>query len=423
MPDIEHGTPSSPHDRAAAHGKKHQHKHHGKKKKKKKKKKKHGADGEHPGGGHQRRMSVDHGGHATAADLRHAEAKAKRAAIVAAKRAARGGGVGGVGGSDGAEDVAAQSVVAALHHESPMLKQARAINLQRMGSAGWVKRNPAPGPRPTDLPPRAKPGLRYNKGGLFSVHESILRHDAEGVTAFLKGTQKGMEKQKKKKKQKQGEKEEEEKHSDDVGAAPQGTEKERANQRLGTYPHGTLLHLASQHGTVEILEALLSSGADLHAQDDLENTPLHRATLSGEVAQVKAMLRHSPTEVTRQLQARNMDGMTPIMLAIAGGHEKMRSVYINHMKMQKLTLIDEDRQAASRLATHNGEMRVVRAKQQAAREQQRAAAAAVAEAAAQEQAEAAAAAKAKTKKKTAHHGKSKGGKGHHGRRASGHHKK
>ena len=53
----------------------------------------------------------------------------------------------------------------------------------------------------------------------------------------------------------------------------------------------TTLHYAAHHGDIEMVEALLSSSADVFAQDNEGRLPVHRAVLLGHVAVVEALLK------------------------------------------------------------------------------------------------------------------------------------
>ena len=53
----------------------------------------------------------------------------------------------------------------------------------------------------------------------------------------------------------------------------------------------TTLHYAAHHGDIEMVDALLSSSADVFAQDNEGRLPVHRAVLLGHVAVVEALLK------------------------------------------------------------------------------------------------------------------------------------
>ena len=285
-------------------------KHHKGKKKKKKKKKNHHA--------------ADLGEHATLADKKHADAAEARAAIVAQQRE-----------------------VLVKHHVPVLLLSARAINRQRFAkNAGAKKRTAAPGPRPTDLPPRLKPGFRYTEGGLPDVYGGILGKDLAMVRAYLV-LAKNSDGITVEAKEKEG----------DVYARPE------VDQRLGTFPNGTLLHLAAQHSSVEMVVLLLNHGAHIHAVDDLGNTPLHRAVKTGNANMVKVLLKQKPTEVGQLLSTRNVDGLTALQIAIQFGFEKIRSLFINHLKLSGKKLSNSDRAFAGMLAQHEEELRKVRTRE------------------------------------------------------------
>ena len=129
------------------------------------------------------------------------------------------------------------------------------------------------------------------------------------------------------------------------------------------YPNGTLLHLAAQHSSVDMVLLLLEHGADIHASDDLGNTPLHRAVKTGDVKVIGCLLKHRPAEVGRLLSTRNVDDLTALQIAIQLGFEKIRSLFINHLKLSGKNLSNEDRSSAGMLAQHEEELRKVRKRQ------------------------------------------------------------
>ena len=198
------------------------------------------------------------------------------------------------------------------------------------------RRTATPGPRPTDLPPRLKPGFRYTEGGLPNIYSGILRNDLDTVNAYLLRAKQVAEKL---------DSGDGGKEDDSVAASTAGVK-----QRLGVYPDGTLLHLAAQHSSVEMVALLLKYGEDIHAADDLGNTPLHRAVKKGKINVVKTLLKHQPTEVGRLLDARNIDDLTPVQIAIQFGYEKIRSLFINHLKLSGKSLSSHDRTHAAKLA-------------------------------------------------------------------------
>jgi len=70
------------------------------------------------------------------------------------------------------------------------------------------------------------------------------------------------------------------------------------------------LHLASYHGDMEAIEALVEGGADVNATGEIVSTPLHNAIEAGHAAAVKFLLeRGARTDI------RNEFGRTAIDVA------------------------------------------------------------------------------------------------------------
>lgn len=81
------------------------------------------------------------------------------------------------------------------------------------------------------------------------------------------------------------------------------------------------------------------------------------ATRRGDIKIVKLLLTYDVKEKKKQLQARNQDNLTAIQLAIQYGEEKIRSFFINHLKVENMKLSSEDRAIAVSLAAHEKEKR------------------------------------------------------------------
>ncbi|KAG0645497.1 Ankyrin-2 [Hyphodiscus hymeniophilus] len=106
------------------------------------------------------------------------------------------------------------------------------------------------------------------------------------------------------------------------------TGKLRLGEMLLTRPHGaranvnaieirdkTSLHIAAAHDRNDIVEMLLSYGADINARSDGGWTPLHNAAEKGSEKIVRILLE-SGTEINAKL----LNGMTSLHLAAQGGH-------------------------------------------------------------------------------------------------------
>jgi len=72
---------------------------------------------------------------------------------------------------------------------------------------------------------------------------------------------------------------------------------------------------------------LLRHGANAKAVDDEKKTPLHRATMSGDVAIVEALL-YGGVDIV--VTAKDQDGYTALHLAANGGHEKLVTLLLNN---------------------------------------------------------------------------------------------
>ena len=106
------------------------------------------------------------------------------------------------------------------------------------------------------------------------------------------------------------------------------TGKLRLAEMLLTRPHGakanvnaveirdkTSLHIAAAHDRNDIVEMLLSYGADISARSDGGWTPLHNAAEKGSEKIVRILL-----ESGAEINAKLLNGMTPLHLAAQGGH-------------------------------------------------------------------------------------------------------
>jgi ankyrin repeat protein len=106
------------------------------------------------------------------------------------------------------------------------------------------------------------------------------------------------------------------------------TGKKRLAEMLLTRPHGpranvnareirdkTSLHIAAAHDRSDIVEMLLSYGADVHARSDGGWQPLHTASERGSEQIVRILL-----EAGADVNAKLLNGMTPLHLAAQGGH-------------------------------------------------------------------------------------------------------
>ncbi|KAA8625741.1 Ankyrin repeat and protein kinase domain containing protein 1 [Pyrenophora tritici-repentis] len=89
----------------------------------------------------------------------------------------------------------------------------------------------------------------------------------------------------------------------------------RANVNAIEVRQKTALHLAVAHGRDDIIEVLLSNGADIMAKSDGSWTPLHNACEQGSVKVLKVLLGAGA-----DINARLLNGMTPLHVAAQAGH-------------------------------------------------------------------------------------------------------
>ena len=83
----------------------------------------------------------------------------------------------------------------------------------------------------------------------------------------------------------------------------------------------TALHYAARLGSLEIVEMLIDSGANVNASDVDGYTPLHRAVQSGDVRIVEAII-----DAGASRSAVTTSGDTPCSLARANGFTEIESL-------------------------------------------------------------------------------------------------
>ena len=86
---------------------------------------------------------------------------------------------------------------------------------------------------------------------------------------------------------------------------------------LGGLREVTLLHLAASGGSGEIVQMLLSAGAEIGARDAEGMTPLHTAANAGKYEVVKHLLTAGADTEVRE----NRQGLRPIHFAAIMGHD------------------------------------------------------------------------------------------------------
>ena len=87
--------------------------------------------------------------------------------------------------------------------------------------------------------------------------------------------------------------------------------------QVGTFGNRPL-HMASYHGNMEEIEALVEGGADVNVVGEKGSTPLHEAASQGHVEAVKYLLQHGAP-----LDMKNEFGRTPLDIADLHGHQEV----------------------------------------------------------------------------------------------------
>lgn len=88
-------------------------------------------------------------------------------------------------------------------------------------------------------------------------------------------------------------------------------------------PGWTPLHVSTSQGHDEVTRFLLQLGADVHAQDDANDTPLHIAVKNGNEVAVRILLRRGAHRTRAHGQ-----GFAPLMAAVEAGNVPMAEVFV-----------------------------------------------------------------------------------------------
>ncbi len=83
------------------------------------------------------------------------------------------------------------------------------------------------------------------------------------------------------------------------------------------------LHHTSFHGHNEVVEFLISSGAEIHALDNIGCTPLHRAALRGHVNITRLLI-----EAGAEINKKSTFGFTPLAFAVRSNQKKVTEYLI-----------------------------------------------------------------------------------------------
>jgi len=82
----------------------------------------------------------------------------------------------------------------------------------------------------------------------------------------------------------------------------------------------TPLHIAAANDNLQIAQALLQHGADVHLKDADEFTPLHAACCSGSINIVELILKERSQDTSTLLTEKDYHGNTPLMIAKKSPH-------------------------------------------------------------------------------------------------------
>ena len=92
----------------------------------------------------------------------------------------------------------------------------------------------------------------------------------------------------------------------------------------------TALHWAAYKGHIEIIQILVNSGVDLQKTDNFGSTPLHLSCLSGNIQCVRILCQKRNLD----LQPKDKNEKTPLMLAQSHRHYEIVKLLQNEMKVQ-----------------------------------------------------------------------------------------
>ncbi|XP_047520141.1 probable protein S-acyltransferase 23 isoform X1 [Pieris napi] len=105
-----------------------------------------------------------------------------------------------------------------------------------------------------------------------------------------------------------------------------------AATRLSDINGDTALHWAAYKGHADLVRLLIYSGVPLHCTDNFGSTPLHLACLSGNLTCVRLLCEKALFQVKAELEPRDKNGKTPLMLAQSHRHAEVVKLLQKEMK-------------------------------------------------------------------------------------------
>ena len=94
----------------------------------------------------------------------------------------------------------------------------------------------------------------------------------------------------------------------------------RGNECL-KFPGSSPLHFAARAGHTEIVDLLVTNGADVNSRDAEEYTPLHNSTFNGHMELTKLLLANGA-----DINATTYNGDTPLNCAQNGDHDEVTAL-------------------------------------------------------------------------------------------------
>jgi 26S proteasome non-ATPase regulatory subunit 10 len=114
----------------------------------------------------------------------------------------------------------------------------------------------------------------------------------------------------------------------------------------------TPLHYAASKGRVPIVKLLIKAGAATNSKDVTGWLPLHRAASAGRAEALRELLLHTAKPL---INARDVSGATPLLLACVGGHQA--AAILLAAKGADVEAEDKDGQTPLGAAAQHGQLR------------------------------------------------------------------